>query len=78
MWLSSTDKEHTMKLTKPQLETLHILWSSDTPLSLQEITDRSKCRFAGGLIVSTVIGNLLEKDAVYRAGAFDSHFCNKN
>lgn len=59
-----------MKLIKPQLEILHILWSSDRPLSLQEITDRSGYRFAGRFIVSAVIEDLLAKDAIYRAGAF--------
>ncbi len=62
-----------MTLTNLQLEILHILWTSDTPLSLQEITERSKYRIAGRVIVPVIIENLLAKDAVYRAGAFHSY-----
>ncbi len=62
-----------LRLTKPQLEILHILWASDTPLSLQEITEQSKYRIAGRVIVSIIIENLLAKEAVYRAGAFHSY-----
>lgn len=62
-----------MKLTRHQLKILHILWASDTPLSLQEITERSKYRIAGRFIVSIIIENLLAKEAVYRAGTFHSY-----
>lgn len=62
-----------MNLTKPQLEILHILWASDTPLSLPEIKERSEYRIAGRFIVPIIIENLLAKDAVYRAGAFHSY-----
>lgn len=62
-----------MKLTKSQLEILHILWSSDGPLSVREIADKSKYRIAGRLIVSAVIENLLAKEAVYQAGTFHSY-----
>ncbi len=62
-----------MNLTKPQLEILHLLWASDTPLSLQEITEQAKYRIAGRVIVSIIIENLLAKEAVYRAGAFHSY-----
>lgn len=62
-----------MRLNKPQLEVLHILWSSDTPLSAQGIAEKSKSRIVGRLIVSIAIKNLLAKDAVYRAGSFHSY-----
>ena len=62
-----------MGLTKSQLEILHILWSSDGPLSVREIADKSKYRIAGRLIVSAVIENLLAKEAVYQAGTFHSY-----
>lgn len=62
-----------MTLSKPQREILYILWAADTPLSLQEITERSKYRIAGRFIVSIIIENLLAKEAVYRAGAFHSY-----
>lgn len=62
-----------MKLAKSQLEILHILWSSDTPLSIQEIAERSKYRFAGRIIVDFVVEELLAKKAVYRAGSFHDY-----
>ena len=62
-----------MRLTKSQLEVLHILWASDIPLSVQGIAEKSKYRIAGRLIVSIAIENLLAKDAVYRAGSFHSY-----
>lgn len=62
-----------MRLTKSQLEVLHILWASDIPLSVQGIAEKSKYRIAGRLIVSIAIKNLLAKDAVYRAGSFHSY-----
>ena len=62
-----------MRLNKPQLEVLHILWSSDTPLSAQGIAEKSKSRIVGRLIVSIAVKNLLAKDAVYRAGSFHSY-----
>ncbi len=62
-----------MNLTRRQLEILHILWASDTPLSLQEITEQSKYRIAGRVIVSIIIENLLAKGTVYRAGALHSY-----
>lgn len=40
-----------MKFTAPQLEILHILWSSETLLSLSEIAERTKYRFATSFIV---------------------------
>lgn len=65
-----------MRFTKLQFEVLHILWSADTPLSMQEIADRSKYRFAGKLILSITIEELLTKSAVYRAG-FIENYLNK-
>ena len=65
-----------MKFTKLQFEVLHILWSADTPLSMQEIADRSKYRFAKKLIVSIAIDKLLTKRAVYMAG-FIENYLNK-
>jgi len=62
-----------MNLTKMQLEILHILWVSDTPLSLQEITERSRYRIAGSAIVPIIIENLLAKEAVYQSGVFHSY-----
>lgn len=62
-----------MKLTRVQLEILHILWSSDTPLSVQGIAEKSKYRIAGRLIISIAVENLLAKEAIYRAGVFHSY-----
>ncbi len=62
-----------MKLTKVQHEVLHILWASDTPLSVQGIAEKSKYRLVGRLIISIAIENLLAKNAVYQAGF--SHCC---
>lgn len=62
-----------MRFTKLQLKVLHILWSSDTPLSVQGITEKSKYQIAGRLIISIAIENLLAKDVVYRAGSFHSY-----
>ncbi len=62
-----------MKLTKSQLEILYILWSSDAPLSVREIADKSKYQIASMLIVSVIIENLLAKGAVYQAGTFRSY-----
>lgn len=62
-----------MKLTKTQLEILQILWSSDTPLSVQGIAEKLKYRIAGRLIISIAIENLLAKEAVYRAGSFHDY-----
>lgn len=62
-----------MKFTKTQLEVLHTLWASDTPLSVQEIAEKARYRIFGRLIVSIAIENLLAKDAVYRAGSFHSY-----
>lgn len=70
MWQNNTDN---MRLTKSQLEVLHILWSSDTPLSVQGIVEKSKYRITGSLIVSVAIENLLVKEAVYQAGAFHDY-----
>lgn len=62
-----------MKLTKPQLRLLQILWSSDKPLTIQGIANKSRYRFAGRLIVSAILEALLEKDAIFRAGALYSY-----
>lgn len=62
-----------MTLSKVQLEILHILWSSDTPLSVQGIAEKSKYRIAGRLIISIAVENLLAKEAIYRAGVFHSY-----
>ena len=62
-----------MKLSKPQLEVLHILWAADMPLSVQGIAERSKYRIASSLIVSIVIENLLAKEAVYQSGVYHSY-----
>jgi len=62
-----------MRLTKLQLEILHILWAANFPLSIQEIAEKTKFRFAAGFITALVIENLLAKDAVYKAGVFHSY-----
>lgn len=62
-----------MRLTKSQLEVLHILWASDTPLSAQGIAEKLRYQIGSSLIVSIAIENLLAKDAVYRAGSFHSY-----
>lgn len=62
-----------MRLTKLQLEILHILWAADMPLSVQGIAEKSKYRIAGGLIISIAVENLLAKEAIYRAGVFHSY-----
>ena len=66
-----------MKLTKSQLEVLHILWSSDKPQSIQEIVQRSKYRFIGNIIVSFIVKTLQEKEVIYQAGAFHSYTGDK-
>ena len=62
-----------MRLTKSQLEVLHILWASDTPLSAQGIAEKLKYRIGSSLIVSIAIENLLAEDAIYWAGSFHSY-----
>lgn len=62
-----------MKLSNIQLSILHILWSSNRPLSLQEITEKLYYRSAGRIIASIAIENLLAKQAIYRAGSFQSY-----
>lgn len=59
-----------MNFSKTELSIMNILWSSDTAMSAKEIAKRTKYRFAGGLRVSLIIEDLLEKDAIYCAGAF--------
>lgn len=66
-----------MRLTKLQLEVLHILWASDTPMSVQGIAEKSKYRIVGRLIIPIAIENLLAKDVVYRAGSFHSYLNKK-
>jgi len=58
-----------MRLTPVQLEVLHMLWASDTPLLVERRSEKSKYRIVGRLIVSVVIENLLAKETVYRAVA---------
>lgn len=52
------------------------MWSTDTPLSMKQIADRSKYRFARKLIVAIAIDRLLTKRAVYMAG-FVENYLNK-
>ena len=53
-----------MRLTKSQLEVLHILWASDTPLSAQGIAEKLRYQIGSSLIVSIAIENLLAEDAI--------------
>lgn len=62
-----------MKFTRLQLRILHILWAANSPLSIQEIAEKTKLRLAARFITTLVIENLLAKGAVYRAGAFHSY-----
>lgn len=62
-----------MRLTKLQLEILHILWAADMPLSVWGIAEKSKYRIAGRLIVSIAVENLLAKEAIYWAGIVCSY-----
>ena len=58
-----------MEFTTPQLEILSILWSSETPLSLSEIAERTKYRFAASFIVRILVGDMLAKKMIYKAGS---------
>lgn len=62
-----------MKLSKSQLEILHVLWSLDGPLSMREIADKRKYHIVNRFIVMVTIENLLVKGALYRAGYFHSY-----
>ena len=58
-----------MNFTAPQLEILSILWSSETPLSLSQIAKQTKYRFAASFIVRILVGDMLAKKIIYKAGS---------
>lgn len=61
-----------IKLSKSQMKILHILWTSETSMSIKEIAKCAKYRFAGNIIASYVVEELLSKEAVFPSGVFSS------
>lgn len=59
-----------MKLSRLELEVLHILWTSDAPLTMQEIADRLRHHYFKKAIATLVIDNLIDKHAVTQSGVY--------
>ncbi len=59
-----------MKLSRWELEVLHILWSSDEPLTTQEIASRLRHHYLKKAIATLVIDNLIDKRVVTQSGVY--------
>lgn len=59
-----------MTITAPELDVLHIIWSSDRPLTVSEISSQSSFKFFKGVIINLVIDSLLEKKLIVRSGVY--------
>lgn len=59
-----------MKLSRLELEVLHILWTSDAPLTMQEISDRLRYHYFKKAIATLVIDNLIDKRVVTQSGVY--------
>lgn len=64
------NRPNKMKLSRLELEVLHILWTSDAPLTMQEIADRLRHHYFKKAIATLVIGNLIDKHAVTQSGVY--------
>ena len=59
-----------MKLSRWELEVLHILWSYDEPLTTQEIASRLRHHYLKKAIATLVIDNLIDKRVVTQSGVY--------
>lgn len=59
-----------MKLSRWELEVLHILWSSDEPLTTQEIASQLRHHYFKKAITTIVIDNLIDKHIVAQSGVY--------
>lgn len=61
-----------MNLSISQAKILHILWTSETSMSIKEIANHAKYHLASSIIVSLIVDELLAKKAVVQSGVFSS------
>lgn len=59
-----------MKLSKAELAVLHILWSAEGPLSMDEIAKQSSYHFFRETIVRSLVEGLIDKKIVFQAGIY--------
>lgn len=64
------NRPNKMKLSRLELEVLHILWTSDAPLTMQEIADRLRHHYFKKAITTLVIDNLIDKHIVAQSGVY--------
>jgi hypothetical protein len=64
------NRPNKMKLSRLELEVLHILWTSDAPLTMQEIADRLRHHYFKKAIATLVLDNLIDKHAVTQSGVY--------
>ena len=57
-----------MKLTVSQLEVLHIFWSVDAPLSVEELAEKSRFRLFRGIRTKHIVEQLINKGLVSQVG----------
>lgn len=67
------NRPNKMKLSRLELEVLHILWTSDAPLTMQEIADRLRHHYSKKAIATLVIDNLIDKHAVTQSGVYQDY-----
>lgn len=61
-----------MNLTKKQDEVLHFLWQTDSPQSMDEITEKSGYGSVGKIVVEFVVNSMLHKGLIHQTGIYRS------
>lgn len=62
-----------MRLSKAQFEIIKILWSSSTPLSIKQIADQTKRRFAKVFLTEMVVEDMLSSGSLFQSGSFTNN-----
>lgn len=62
-----------MRLNKAQFEIIKILWSSSTPLSIKQIADKTKRRFAKVFLTEMVVGDMLSSGSLFQSGSYTNN-----
>lgn len=67
------EREKEVKLNKAQFEIIKILWSSSTPLSIKQIADKTKRRFAKVFLTEMVVEDMLSSGALFQSGSYTNN-----
>ena len=66
-----------MRLSKAEVSVLNALWTTHTPMSITELSERSSFRFARLVRITIAVERLVQKGVIIEAGIHQSYSTGK-